>query len=116
MTPNTIAQTSAKVAMSSRFLGLVGSLSPDEQNLWFPNQLVHDPDTWTTPHLQLKKEYEILVEKYGCTVQEMFTVQDPPTPQSDKLPLSPLKCLYKANERIQERPQPRDSRTVFPPS
>ena len=85
MTPNTIAQTSAKVAMASRFLGLVSSLSPDEQNLWLPNQLVHDPDTWTVPHLlQLKREYESLVDKYGCTVQEMFTVQDPPAPPSDK--------------------------------
>ena len=51
MTPNTIAQTSAKVAMASRFLGLVGSLPPDEQNLYLPNQVVHDPDTWTGPHL-----------------------------------------------------------------
>ena len=51
MTPNTITQTSVKVAMTSRFLGLVGSLPPDEQNeqnLWIPNQVVHDPDTWTT--------------------------------------------------------------------
>jgi hypothetical protein len=84
MTPNT-TQTSAKVAMASRFLGLVSSLSPDEQNLWLPNQLVHDQDTWTVPHLlQLKREYESLVDKYGCTVQEMFTVQDPPAPPSDK--------------------------------
>ena len=45
MTPNTIAQTSAKVAMASRFLGLVGSFSCEEQNLCLPNQLVHDPDT-----------------------------------------------------------------------
>ncbi len=44
MTPNTIEQTSAKVVMTSRFLCLVGSLSPDEQNLWLAN-----PDTWTTP-------------------------------------------------------------------
>ena len=43
MTPNTIEQTSAKVVMTSRFLCLVGSLSPYEQNLWLPN-----PDTWTT--------------------------------------------------------------------
>jgi hypothetical protein len=40
MTPNVITQTSAKVAMASRFLGLVGSLSLDEQRLWFPNQVV----------------------------------------------------------------------------
>ncbi len=43
LTPNTIAQTSAKVAMASRFLGLVGSLTLDEQKLWLPNQMVHDP-------------------------------------------------------------------------
>ena len=79
--------------------------------------MVHDPDTWTTPHLlQLKSEYEILVDKYGCVVQETFTVQDPPAPPSDTLLLPPLKCLYKANERIQERPQPGDSRPVLPPS
>jgi hypothetical protein len=39
LTPNVIAQTPAKVAMASRFLGLVGSLPPDEQQLWLPNQL-----------------------------------------------------------------------------
>ena len=69
LTPNTIAQTSAKVAMASRFLGLVGSLSPDGQNLWLPNQVIHDPDTWTAPHLlRLKREYEILVDKYDTDV------------------------------------------------
>jgi hypothetical protein len=33
LTPNVITQTSAKVAMGSRFLGLVGSLPLDEQQL-----------------------------------------------------------------------------------
>ena len=42
MTPNVIAQISAKVAMASRFLGFVGSLSSSEQQLWFPNQNVQD--------------------------------------------------------------------------
>ena len=117
LTPNTIAQTSAKVDMTTRFLGLVGSLSADKQNFWIPNQEVHDPDTWTTPHLlQLKREYEILVDEYGCVVQEMFTVQDPPAPPSDTLVLPPLKCLYEDNGRIQERPQPGDSRPVLSPS
>ena len=106
MTPSTITQTSTKVDMTSRFLGLVGCLPLDEQNLWFPNQMVHDPDTWTTPHLlQLKREYEILVDKYGCVVQKTVTLQGPPTPLSDTLLLSSLKYLYKVNERIQERPQ-----------
>ena len=69
LTPNTIAQTSDEVTISSRYLGLVGSLSPDEQNLWFPNKMVHDPDTWTaTRLLQLKREYEILVDKYEGVV------------------------------------------------
>ena len=81
LTPNVIAQTSAKVAMASRFLGLVGSLPLD-----------------------------------GCVVQETFTVQDPPASPSETLLLPPLKCLHKANERIQERPQPGDSRPVIPPS
>ena len=39
LTPNVIAQTSVKVAMAARFLGLVGSLPLDEQQLWLPNQL-----------------------------------------------------------------------------
>ena len=70
MTTNTITQTSTKVDITSRFLGLVDSLPPDEQNLWIPNHVVYDPDTWTTPHLlQLKSEYEILVDKYGCVVK-----------------------------------------------
>ena len=68
-TPNTIEQTSAKVVMVCRFLGLVATLFSDEQNLCLPNQVVHDPDTWTEPHLlQLKREYEILVDKYGYSV------------------------------------------------
>ena len=33
LTPNVIVQTSAKVDMTSRFLGLVGSLPLDEQHL-----------------------------------------------------------------------------------
>jgi hypothetical protein len=57
LTPNVITQTSAKIDMASRFLGLVGSLPLDEQKLWLPNQQAHDPDSWTTPHsLHLKME------------------------------------------------------------
>ena len=70
LTPNVIVQTSAKVDMTSRFLGLVGSLPLAEQHLWFPNQLVDDPDTWTAPHLlHLKREYVSLVDNYGCVVR-----------------------------------------------
>jgi hypothetical protein len=73
LTPNVIAQTSAKVAMASRFLGLVGSLPLEEQQLWLPNQQAHDPDSWTALHLlKLKMEYEVLIKKYGCKVQEMY--------------------------------------------
>ena len=91
MTPNVIAQISAKVAMSSRFLGFVGSLSSAEQKLWFPNQNVEDPDNWTLPHLcQLIQEYKKLVDDFKCDIQEFFTVQDPPVPPSDILHLSPL--------------------------
>ena len=69
------------MGQASCFLGLVGSLPLDEQKLWLSYQMVHDPDTWTTPHLlQLKREYEILVDKYGFVVQETFTVQDTPDP------------------------------------
>ena len=49
-------------------------------------------------------------------MQETITVQDPPAAPSNTLLLPPLKCLYKANERIQERPQPGDSRLVLAPS
>ncbi len=35
LTPNVIEQTSAKVAMVIRFLGLVGSLSLEEQNFGY---------------------------------------------------------------------------------
>ena len=112
-----VTQTSTKVDMVSCFLVLVVSLPPEEQNLWLPNQVVHDPDTWTTPHLlQLQREYDILVDKYGWSVQKMFTVKDPSDPPSDILLLSPLKWLYKANVRIQELPQPGDSRPVLSPS
>jgi hypothetical protein len=75
MTPNVIAQISAKVVMASRFLGFVGSLSYSEQQLWFPNQNVQDPVTWTFPHLiQLQHEYKELVENYNCDIQEFITV------------------------------------------
>jgi hypothetical protein len=58
--------------MTTRFLGLVGSLSLEEQKFWLPNQLVHDPDSWTAPHLLHLKR--VLVNHHGCQVQEMYTV------------------------------------------
>ncbi len=61
----------------------------EEQQLWIPNQQVHDPDSWTDPHLlQLKMEYDVLINKYGCKVQEMYTVQDHPPPPSEHVFLS----------------------------
>ena len=114
MTPNTIVQTSVNVPMSSQFQGLVVSLTHDEQNLCLPNQVVHDPDTWTTLHLlQIKKEYDILVDKNGFIVQTTFTVQDPPSPPSHILLLSPLNCLNKTTVRIQDLPQSGESRPVL---
>ena len=75
LTPNVIVEPSAKVVMVSRFLGLVGSLSPQEQKFWVPNQLVHDPDSWTSPYLlHLKREYEVLINNHGYKVQEVYTV------------------------------------------
>ena len=60
LTPNVLAQIAAKVAMASRFLKLVGSLPPEEQQLWLPNQTAHDPDSWHAPHLlNLKTGYDI---------------------------------------------------------
>jgi hypothetical protein len=67
LTSNVLAQSTAKVAMESRFVGLVGSLPPDEQQIWLPNQLVHDPQTWVAPHLiQLQSEYVVLLNKHNC--------------------------------------------------
>ncbi len=118
LTPNVIEQTSAKVAMTSRFLGLVGSLPLDEhKQLWFPNQQTYDPDSWIVPHLlQLKVVYDVLVNKYRCKVQEMYTVQDHPPPPSEFLLLPLLDSLYKDHVRNQELPQPGDSRPVKSPS
>jgi hypothetical protein len=45
LTPNVLAQIAVKVAMASRFLKLVGSLPPEEQQLWLPNQTAQDPDS-----------------------------------------------------------------------
>lgn len=102
--------------MSSRFLQLVGSLPPEEQKLWLPNQLGYDPDSWYVPHLlNLKKDYDILINKRDGKVQEMYTVEDPPPP-SEFLLLPPLDSLYKVHVRNQEFPQPGDSRPVMPPS
>ena len=81
MTPNAIAQISAKVVMASHFLGLVDSMTPSEQTLWFPHQNVQDPNTWTLSHwLQLQHEYIKLENTYNCVVQESYVVQDPPPP------------------------------------
>jgi hypothetical protein len=51
LTPNVLPQISSKVAMTSRFLKLVGSLHPEEQQLWLPNQTDHDPDSWYVSYL-----------------------------------------------------------------
>ena len=86
LTPNVIAQSSAEVTMTTRFLSWVGSFTLEEQKLWLRNQLVHDPESWTAPHLfQLKREYEVLVKDHGCQVQKMYTVQDHPPPPSEFL-------------------------------
>ena len=75
LTPNVLAQSTAKVAMASRFLGFVGTLPPDEQTIWLPNQQAHDPQTWFAPHLlQLISEYEVLLNKHNCKEQEMYIV------------------------------------------
>jgi hypothetical protein len=69
LTPNVIAQISAKVAMASRFLGFIGSMTPPEQKLRFPNQNLQDPVTWVLPHvLQLKHEYLKLVADFNWWV------------------------------------------------
>jgi hypothetical protein len=103
--------------MTPRFLKLVGSLPLEEQKLWLPNQLDHDPYSWTTPHfLNLKTGYDILVNKHDCKVQEMYTVQDHPPSPNESLLLPSLDSLHTAHARNQELPQPGDSRPVMPPS
>ncbi len=109
LTPNVLVQISSKVVMASRFLQLVGTLpleeQKQEQKLWHPNQLAHDPDSWTTPHfLNLKTDYDILVNKYDCKVQEMYTVQNHPPCPNDSLLLPPLDKLHKDHVRNQELP------------
>ena len=64
------------------------------------------------------------MDKHGYVVQETFPVPHPPASLSDKILWMPLKCLYKSNTHIQERPQPGiqerpqpgDSRPSLPPS
>jgi hypothetical protein len=117
MTPNIIAQTSAKVVMTVCFLVFVGSLSSSEQQLWFPHQNVEDPVTWTLSHLiQLQHEYKKLVEDFNCDIQEFITVQDPPAPLSNILHLSSLTSLHSDTTRNMELPQPGEPRKVQPPS
>jgi hypothetical protein len=100
--------------MASRFLKLVGSLSPEEQQLWFPNQKTQDPDSWHAPHLlNLKMGYDILLNNHNCKVQEIYTVQDHPPSPNEFLLLPPLESLYKTHVRNQESPQPGDSRPVM---
>ena len=62
--------------MASRFVGFVGSLPPDEQRIWLPNQLAHDPQSWFAPHLfQLKSEYGVFLNMHDCKEQETYIVQ-----------------------------------------
>jgi hypothetical protein len=70
------------------------------------------------PPMAKNKNLGVLKNKksFIWSCQETFKVQDPPASPSDTLLLPPLKRLYKANERIQERPQQGDSRPVMSPS
>ncbi len=98
-----------KQSIFFRFLVFVGSLSSSEQQFWFPNQNVQDPDTWTFPHLiQLKQEYKKIVEDFNCDIQEFITVQDLPDPpsnildQQNILHLPDLTSLHSATTRNME--------------
>ncbi len=96
LTPNVLAQLVTKVAMTSRFLKLVGSLPPEEQQLWLL--------------LNLKTGYDILLNNHNCKVQEMYTVQDHPPSPNEFLLLSPLESLHKTHVRNLELPELGDSR------
>jgi len=73
LTPNVLAQTSANGTMVSRVLGLVGSLPPDEQQLWLPNQLAHDPQSWckTILLLLLRLSYYLLFRVFARFMYEI---------------------------------------------
>jgi hypothetical protein len=124
-TPNVLTQISAKSVpyhwrnknyVSHRHSFFFGTLPLEEQKLCLPNQLDHDPDSWTTPHfLNLKTGYDILVNQYDCKIQEMYTVQDHPPSPNDSLLLPPLDSLHEDHVRNQDLPQPGDSRPVKPP-
>jgi hypothetical protein len=105
LTPNVLAQSTAKAAMGARFLGLLGSWPLDEQKIWLPNQSVQDPQTWLAPNLlHLKQVYEVLLTKFDCKEQDSYVVQDQPLPPSDILLLPPLSSLCKVYMRNQEMP------------
>ncbi len=90
--------------MTSIFLGVVGSLTSSEGQLWFPKQNVQDPVTWTLPHLfQLKQECKKLAD-FNCDIQEFIT-QDHPALPSDILHLPPLTILHSATTLNMELPQ-----------
>ncbi len=103
LTPNVLAQSTAKAAMGARFLGLLGSWPLDEQKMWLPNQSVQDPQTWLVPNL--KQVYEVLLTKFDCKEQDSYVVQDQPLPPSDILLLPPLSSLCKVYMRNQEIPR-----------
>ncbi len=83
-------------------------MSLEEQKLRFPNQVVHDPDTWTTSYLlHLISEYDVLVNKYRFIIQEMYTVQGPTAqvspPECHLLPsLQELGTLEDEHPKIQQ--------------
>jgi hypothetical protein len=131
MTTNTIAEISAKVTMTSRFpVKLVWSAlflalkNISGSHLWFPNQLsMIQTRGVELPHLlQLKREYDKLVDQYSCVVQESYPVQDPPAlPSDDNLLLPPLTSLqrwkttldYSHNTRMLEQLDFRTQQTVL---
>ncbi len=62
--------------------GLVGSLPLEEQQLWFPNQQVHDPDSWTVPGLgcenrpvNMPVSMETGLERPCCPASDLLWVQ-----------------------------------------
>ncbi len=119
LTPNVLAQYTATVAMGSRFLGFVGSLTPDEQKIWLPNQSEHDSQTWVDPNLlHLKSVYEVLLNKHNCKEQESYLVQDQPLPPSasDTLLLPPLSSLWQGSYVKSGDASDVGFSTVMPPS
>ncbi len=95
--------------MSSRFVGLVGSLPPEEQwwlSLFITTNLASKSACGWATDMGCPASTPVKIG-VNCEDQEMYIVQDQPLPPSETLLLPPLSSLYKVFTRFS---------TVLPPS